>query len=151
MQPDALNLETGELQLAGADVLIGPTTRVEDLGPGFTPYMNHGGHATYRGDATIEGTPFVVVVSFFEDRLERVSLTVDDPAIGGTSWSDYEPERVRAFNDEWVTAHVGATTTWNPSSYPYGGIERELPWGTVGSYLHPQDGAATITIAYEHA
>lgn len=148
----SLDLTTGELRVDGRAAPIGPATRVEDLearsGPTFVPFMQHGGHVSYMADATIEGTPFSMVLWFHDERLQRVSLTVDDPEISGTSWDDYDAARVRAFHDRWVVDHVGETTPWHPSDHPYGGIERSFDWGTVGSYLHPQDGAATVVISY---
>jgi hypothetical protein len=148
----SLDLTTGELHLDGPDAPIGPLTRVEDLetrsAPAFVPFTEHGGHTSYMAEATIDGTPFSVVMWFHDARLQRISLTVDDPAISGTSWNDYDPEQVRAVHDRWVAEHVGETTAWHPDAHPYGGIERSFDWGTVGSYLHPQDSAATITISY---
>jgi hypothetical protein len=58
---------------------------------------------------------------------------------------------VRAFHDEWVTREVGDTIPWQAGSYPYGGIEQHFRWGTVGSYLHPQDSGASIVITYGRA
>lgn len=143
----AFDADTGAVHFDDG-LAVGPSSTWADLEPRFALLSSHGEHRSVHRRATIGGTCFSVVAWFREDVLERVSLTVDEPEISGTSWSDYDAETARRFHDEWVTSQVGETTAWNPSSYPYGGIERKYRWGTIGSHVHPQDGAASITIAY---
>ena len=143
----AFDTETGALHFDDG-LVVGPSSTWSELEPRLELFSSHGEHRSLHGSASIDGTRFSIVVWFRDEVLERVSLTVDEPEISGTAWNDYDPETVRRFHDAWVTDRVGETTPWNPSSAPCGGIERDYRWGTIGSYLHPQDGAASMTITY---
>lgn len=143
-------LADGRLVVAGAEV--GPATTLDALLAALPPAsMGRTGkdpYALLHGDADVEGTAFGVTLTFRGQRLERASLVVGDPAIRGTSWTDYDPATVRAWHDAFLAERLGQGRPWHAASYPYGGVEYERPWGTLGSYVMPQDGDATIVATY---
>lgn len=143
----------GTLTLDGLDLVIGPeltkaSFEAVAMTSGFEPFIANGAYTSFHAKGRVDGAPFSVVLWFENDDLRRVSLTIDDPEIAGTSWPDYDAERVRRFHDEWVEQRVGSAKPWNAGSFPLGGIERRFRWGTIGSHVHPQDLAASITISY---
>ena len=108
-----------------------------------------GGEAPYttlRGDVEIDGTYFVVMVTFEDERAASVSLAAE--SVGEASWSDHDPVEARAFHDGFLAERLGPGRPWQPEEYPYGGVEYDLRWGTLGSYLHPQDQNAHILLHY---
>jgi hypothetical protein len=104
-----------------------------------------------QGDARLDGSAFGVVLFFEADTITLASLTLDDPNVIGTSWSDYDPKVALRAHDEWLEARLGNGSEWNPSSFPYGGIEYRYVWGAIGSFLQPQDQTASLTVSYRRA
>ena len=98
--------------------------------------------------AVVDGTAFHAVLRFDGDRVAAVSLVVADPAVAGTGWDDYDPGRLRAWHDAFLAARLGPGRPVQAHADPYGGVEYAFAWGTLGSYLPPQDAGAHIVLAY---
>jgi len=148
--PVVTSVADGSLLLAG--VLVGPgTTRsslLADAPEGSLACVDRKPWALLSGDASVDGVAFSGTATFEGERLDRVSVVVADTAVAGTSWSDYDPAVVRAWHDAFLAERLGKGVPWNGGAYPYGGVEYTLWWGTVGSYVHPQDSGAVIVLAY---
>jgi hypothetical protein len=137
--PDT-ELTAGEVRLgSGAVVRPGLTAEQWRALPGSTTF----------GPAEVDGVGFAATVHVERDRVARVSLVCADPAVTGTSWADYDPATARTWHDAFLAERLGRGKPWHEGAFPYGGVEYRMPWGTVGSYVHPQDMVATIVLAYD--
>ena len=141
-----LDRSSGQIRFDDLTVVLGPGLALSELlahpdASRFSPFISNPPHCSFQWSGHLDGTPFGGVAFFEEERLNHISLTIDDPKVVGTSWSDYDGERACGAHDQWLQDRLGA-----------GGWSLDLvytfPWGRVGSFLHPQDGTASITVSY---
>ena len=133
------NPKTGELALASGTILSPQLTRSMFLsspeGIQAKIHVQNEPWCSYRVDDH-EG-PLIIVVFFQGERLESISLYMNDPKFG-TSWEDWsekkELERKQA-GDDWLKKN-GLKAGKN-----YG-------WGSLWSDYSPQDGSSNIVIRY---
>lgn len=95
----------------------------------------------------IDGHRFYVELRYDGDAVAAVHLT--DARI-----TEVDPAGARALHDPWLVERLARLPRpprqrhWNPGHDPYGGIEYEFDWGTIGSYGIPQDMDAYIGLTY---
>jgi hypothetical protein len=148
-----LDETSGELRFQDLTLVVRPDLRLADFErhfdrARFAPFVSRPPHRSFRCASRLDDTPFICVLFFDDQRITTVDLVIHDPEISGTSWEDYEPERVRRFHDQWLERRLGRGTHRNRSSYPYGGLDYRYPWGEIGSSLNPQDQNASISLIY---
>ena len=149
-----LDPDSGELRFDDMSLVVGPGLRRSELdahadASRFAPVSSDPPHAMLRASSRLDGVLFVVVLWFEGEQLRSVRLAAGDTAIAGTSWDDHDPERLRRFHDGWLERQLGPGSPTHAGAFPYGGTEYRFRWGTIGSYLHPQDGNGNITLGYE--
>ena len=142
-----LDESCGRIFFDDLSVVLGPDLVLSDLlahadAPRFAQFISNPPHRSFQWSGRLDGTPFGGVAFFEEEHLNRISLTIDDPEVIGTSWSDYDAERARDAHDQWLRDRLG-DGGWSSD------LVYSFDWGQVGSFLHPQDGTAAITITYE--
>ena len=145
----SVDAAAGVVVLEPGGIRIGPGTRRAELLAALAAAGAGGSGTTPAGRlalaATLDGVAFRLYLGFDGERLTTVSLVRDSGAEPG-SWGD--PAADRAFHDEWLAARLGRGKAWQPGSYPFGGVEHRRRWGTVGSYLIPQDLDVKIEFRY---
>jgi hypothetical protein len=137
---------SGQIRFDDLTVALGPDLALSELlahadAARFSPFISNPPHRSFQWSGRLDGTAFGGVAFFEGERLTHISLTIDDPKVIGTSWSDYDAERARSAHDQWLQDRLGAGG-WSLD------VVYEFAWGQIGSFLHPQDGTASITVTY---
>ena len=144
----AFDAATGDLRADDLSIVIGRSlTRsallADDDASRFEPFVRGARppYASYRCDVTFASEPFVVVLWFTDETLERISLVSRRPEFG-TSWSDTSDAKENAhgeFLEKWLRDQLG------PPNHSDG---YRFAWGEVGVIFHPQDGFNRISVRY---
>jgi hypothetical protein len=134
---------TGTLYFERVETRLAPTLSraaflASPLGTQSRVWVANEPHCAYRVEVQLGTEPFVVVLGFHGQSLQRVTLALIRGRWGSSSWDDSseESERERqGAHDAWLRAQLG------PSPYTYA-------WGAIESAYDPRSGASAIVIQY---